>query len=237
MIAFIDSGVGGLSLVKALFDRASSFPFIYYADRKHFPYGTKTKKELSKILETAVETLLPYEPEAIFLACHTASLVDLPQRVIPITSCIEPLLNHARGHIALWASQRTIATGHYQAEFKKRGCTLYPFEKQDLIQSIEESNGFLCQKKLNQELSHLPNEVEALFLGSTHFSTLDFSKEPLSIEILDPVHFAAAHIHTHYRDLLLPSETPWQSIVSNGETALKLKIDQWIQETLFLKKL
>ncbi len=79
-IAVIDSGLGGLSVVRALRQLAPSVPVNYVADNAWFPYGSKTAEELirrSMVLVKAVEEVL--KPSVVVIACNTLSTLALAQ--------------------------------------------------------------------------------------------------------------------------------------------------------------
>ena len=58
MLAFLDSGIGGLTVVKALRDLRPTADILYLADTAHAPYGTKSEGELLPLLVRAIEALL-----------------------------------------------------------------------------------------------------------------------------------------------------------------------------------
>ena len=55
VIGIFDSGIGGLSLVRALFDRLTGLNVIYFADLLHMPYGEKSEDEISSYSRRIIE--------------------------------------------------------------------------------------------------------------------------------------------------------------------------------------
>ena len=73
-IAFLDSGVGGLSTLLYFSRRLSGQRFLYFGDNKNAPYGQKSLEELKKITIENLTYVLSFFPNAIIIACNTLSL-------------------------------------------------------------------------------------------------------------------------------------------------------------------
>ena len=76
-IGVFDSGVGGLSIHRALTDRLPEADFIYLADQKHAPYGDRPGEEIVELTRAGCETLFEAGASLVILACNTASAVAL----------------------------------------------------------------------------------------------------------------------------------------------------------------
>ncbi len=76
-IGVFDSGVGGLSVHRALVDRLPSADFIYYCDQKNAPYGGRPGEEVVTLTRTACERLFDEGASLVVLACNTASAIAL----------------------------------------------------------------------------------------------------------------------------------------------------------------
>ncbi len=75
-IAVIDSGIGGISVLKRLIDKFEYGNYIYYADNLYMPYGNKSKKFLKDRLENIINILInQYNVSKIIIACNTASSI------------------------------------------------------------------------------------------------------------------------------------------------------------------
>lgn len=72
-IAVIDSGVGGISVLKELIKLMPNENYIYFGDNKNAPYGTKTADEVREITFHNVELMLKEDAKAIVIACNTAT--------------------------------------------------------------------------------------------------------------------------------------------------------------------
>jgi glutamate racemase len=77
MIGVFDSGIGGLTLLKALMQTLPNESFLYYADSKNVPYSYKTDEEIKGFVEEAVVFLREEGCKAIVIACNTATNVAI----------------------------------------------------------------------------------------------------------------------------------------------------------------
>lgn len=76
-ILFIDSGTGGLSTLAEIY-KVLPANFIYFADNKNCPYGSRTKKEILFILKSIIDkTLKKYDVKMVVLACNTATTTSI----------------------------------------------------------------------------------------------------------------------------------------------------------------
>ena len=78
-IGFLDSGVGGLSVLREAVRVLPAEDFIYFGDSANAPYGTKTVKEIRDLTFKAVENLMDYDIKALVVACNTATSVAIKE--------------------------------------------------------------------------------------------------------------------------------------------------------------
>ena len=79
-VVFIDSGIGGIPYCRHFIEKNPGQNIVYLADREHFPYGDKERKELAGIIiKLAQEAISKFNPKIIVLACNTASLAALSE--------------------------------------------------------------------------------------------------------------------------------------------------------------
>lgn len=74
-IGFFDSGIGGLTVLRHALEILPNENYLYYADIKNVPYGTKTKDEVEKLAIEAVSFLVSIGAEIVVIACNTATSV------------------------------------------------------------------------------------------------------------------------------------------------------------------
>lgn len=127
-IGVFDSGVGGLTVLRAIRQQLPTEKLLYVADSAHAPYGERDPQYITKRC-TAVAQFLHRQPvKALVVACNTASVVsiqglreafDIP--IVGIEPAIKPAANVTRsGVVGVLATSRTI-----QSPGVKRLCELY----------------------------------------------------------------------------------------------------------------
>lgn len=73
-IAIVDSGIGGVSVLRQLIEKYNAGNYIYYADNLYMPYGNKNQKWLKSRMDTIINELQNnYKVDYIIIACNTAS--------------------------------------------------------------------------------------------------------------------------------------------------------------------
>jgi glutamate racemase len=129
-IGVFDSGIGGLTVLKALIERLPGEDFLYLGDTARLPYGTKTAATVERYALQAVYALVRRGVKAVVVACNTASAAALPALAagnpgLPIIGVIEPGAAAAvaatrSGRIAVLATEGTVRGGAYQREIQRR---------------------------------------------------------------------------------------------------------------------
>ncbi|MGA9659424.1 MAG: aspartate/glutamate racemase family protein [Asticcacaulis sp.] len=130
-IGVFDSGIGGLSIHRALVERLPQADFIYLADQKNTPYGDRTGEEIVALTRAGCETLFEAGASLVVLACNTASAVAL--RRLQSTWLAEVRKTYGRRVNVLGIIVPTIeaATGMpWEHESERRGVKV---EKLDVI--------------------------------------------------------------------------------------------------------
>src|ERR1700722_11039186 len=77
-IVVLDSGLGGLTVVKALKAALPNEQILYFGDTARLPYGSKTAATVTTFVRQIIHFLLPWEPKHILIACNTATALSLP---------------------------------------------------------------------------------------------------------------------------------------------------------------
>ena len=123
-IGVFDSGVGGLTVLRALTAELPDENFIYLGDTARLPYGTKSPETVARYSLQAAAALSQYGVKCFVVACNTASSVGLAGirrlvEAVPVVDVIEPGAQAAcvasrSGHIAVIATERTVRGGAYQ---------------------------------------------------------------------------------------------------------------------------
>jgi glutamate racemase len=200
-IAFFDSGVGGLTVLKEAMLRMPEEEYIYYGDSENAPYGTKTKEEIQQLVFRAVEFLSKYELKALVLACNTATSVavdELRKRyTFPILG-MEPAVklavkNNRQQKILVCATNLTLKEGKLNQlvlNLNAREMVEY-LPLQDLVMYAEhfEFSSPAVMNYLEKKLAPINwNEFDSIVLGCTHFiyfKSLLQKYIPTWVQILD----------------------------------------------------
>ena len=203
-ILAIDSGVGGLSIVREMRSHLPTAEFCYLADNAAFPYGGLTDAEVAgRLLQIAPVAVAKIDPDLVVIACNTAStaaldkvrsLVGIP--VVGVVPAIKPAAESSvTKSIALIATPTTIASAYTQrlvAEFAPH-CQLVQVGSSQLVALAESKlrGQAVDLIQVRQELAPLfaaPSDLDRLVLGCTHFPLLkeEFTKVlPNSIKLVD----------------------------------------------------
>ncbi len=185
-IGIFDSGVGGLTVYKALHERLPNERFVYLGDTARVPYGTKS---LATVERYAVENSRFLEAHGIKLlvvACNTASALALPairKAVhVPVIGVIEPgsraAVEIADGrNIGVIATEATINSGAYAKAIAALGATGRVIERAcPLFVSLAEEGWAISDVARIVAKDYLSDfsdtSIAALVLGCTHYPIL-----------------------------------------------------------------
>lgn len=122
----MDSGVGGLTVVRAILDQLPGEEIIYVGDTAHSPYGPRPIAEVRELALNVVDQLVDRDVKALVIACNSASaamLRDARERYdIPVIEVIQPAVRRAVGatrnhHIGVIGTVSTISSGAYNDAF------------------------------------------------------------------------------------------------------------------------
>lgn len=185
-IGIFDSGIGGLTVAKAICDRLPLESIIYFGDTAHLPYGDKSPELIKNYSLNITNFLLENQHcKAIIIACNTASalsyeyLRDKHKGTTPIINVIDPIIesvvmDSSIKKVGLIATQATIESGVYQEKLNRRKPELLveSLATPLLVPMIEEgyANDNISHVVIENYLSNPIFEgIDALILGCTHY--------------------------------------------------------------------
>jgi glutamate racemase len=189
-IGVFDSGIGGLTVLKALQEKLPAESFLYLGDTARLPYGTKTAATVERYALQAVAELVGRGVKAIVVACNTASAAALPALAakypdMPVMGVIEPGAAAAvaatrTGRIAVLATEGTVRGGAYQREILTRmqAAVVTAIPASLFVALAEEgwTQGEVAAATARRYLAPLFESAAAapdvLVLGCTHFPPL-----------------------------------------------------------------
>lgn len=186
-IGVFDSGLGGLTVLKALEKQFPKESFIYFGDTAHVPYGSKSIETIQNYSNQITKFLLKHNVKLIVIACNTASSVasqilrqdfDIPIFEVVSPSVEEAIAHHDEGEIGIIGTQSTISSNSYIQKFKnlaphiktkQQACPLF-------VPLIEEN---WCNTRTAKEIARIYLEpfithpVDVLVLGCTHYPMME----------------------------------------------------------------
>ncbi len=191
-IGVFDSGIGGLTVLRALRARLPDENFLYLGDTARLPYGTKSAATVTAYALQASRLLVRRGVKIVVIACNTASSVALQPLAqglapVPLIGVVEPgaragVAASRNGHIAVIATEGTVRGGAYMRaihairpdlKVSQAACTLF-------VALAEEGwiDGPIVQGAAQRYLDPLFSDIsdaptpDTLVLGCTHFPVL-----------------------------------------------------------------
>ncbi len=182
-IGVFDSGVGGLSVLRALRAHLPNEHFIYIADQAHVPYGSRSLDEVRRFAEGITRFLLSREAKAVVVACNTASAAALHalREAFPETPFVgmEPAVKPAAettqsGVVGVLATPATFQGALYASVVERfaHGTRLLEHTCDGLVQCIESGDlhGEAPRRILETALRPMLAEgMDTVVLGCTHY--------------------------------------------------------------------
>jgi glutamate racemase len=185
-IGVIDSGLGGLTVLRALIDLLPDEPVVYFGDTGRFPYGPKPDADVTKYALEMADLLTEQETKLLVVACNRVSSVALDelrrQCGIPVIGVIEPGVRAAiqateSGHVGVIGTVGTIASGAYQRSAEASGtditltCAACPgFAEFVEAGDVDSQEVHVLAARLLAPVRAA--EVDTLVLGCTHYPLL-----------------------------------------------------------------
>jgi glutamate racemase len=185
-LGVFDSGVGGLTVVRALRHHLPGEDIVYLGDTARLPYGNKSPETVVRYTRACVSVLLEHGIKLLVVACNTATAHALPtlerELDVPVIGVLEPGSRAAaarsqRGHIGVIGTRGTIASGVYQqalarlaprARVLARPCPLFvPLAEEGWVE------GPVPEQIAEHYLAEFREAgVDSLLLACTHYPLL-----------------------------------------------------------------
>lgn len=183
-IGIFDSGIGGLTVAKAVGERLPNERIMYFGDTAHLPYGDKSQTAIQAYSIKICNLLLERNCKAILIACNSASAAafDLVKEYVGsralVFNVIDPVVQFVaqefNGHsIGLIGTKQTVNSGIYSSRLEALGKSgLKSLATPLLAPMIEEGffNSRISEGIISEYLNHKSlDEIAALILGCTHY--------------------------------------------------------------------
>jgi glutamate racemase len=185
-IGIFDSGIGGLTVARAIRAILPHESFVYFGDTAHLPYGDKSRELVASYAIRITNFLLEdHRCKAIVIACNTASaaayetLRDAHRGHVPVINVIDPMIEEVISsdeltRVGVIATKTTVASGVYQEKFKRRKPQLEvaTLATPLLASMIEEGfyDNSISEAVIHRYLSDTTLAgIQALILACTHY--------------------------------------------------------------------
>jgi glutamate racemase len=188
-IGVFDSGVGGLTVLKAMRDAMPHENLVYLGDTARLPYGTKSPASISRYASQATALLQERDVKLLVVACNTASAVALDalreqMDPLPVIGVVEPGASAAvaarpRGRHLVLATEATVRLGAYRDALMSMdpGAIVTELACELLVSLAEEgwNDGSIAESIVMRYLADLDESArhpDSVILGCTHFPLL-----------------------------------------------------------------
>ena len=176
-MGLIDSGIGGLTILKTLLKKYPNHEYVYFGDTLHIPYGEKTKEEIIKYSNSIINFLNKEKVELIILACGTLSsnkeYLDNKDKTLDIISPLKNKLDNYN-NIGIMATPLSVKINAFKNVIK----TNYNLIACPKLVPIIESNNYKNIDEIIKDYLKDALKSDALILGCTHYAIIkDYIKK------------------------------------------------------------
>lgn len=208
-IGIFDSGIGGLTVVKDVMKQLPNESIVYFGDTARVPYGSKSKKTVTKFSAQIIRFLKEQNVKAVIIACNTVNSncieelrAEFPE--LPISGVVEPGVTMAlrttkNGRIGIIGTEATIASGRYPELLKEADGSLEVFGKACPLFVPLVEDGW-AEHEVAREVASvyleelIQQDIDSLILGCTHYPMLTETIRKVvgtHIELINPANEAA----------------------------------------------
>ena len=182
-IGIFDSGVGGISVLRAIRQQMPEESILYFGDQGHIPYGPRPMGQIRDFSEAITEFLLAQGAKIIVVACNTASAAALQHlratfsgvQFVGMEPAVKPAAERTRtGKVGVLATPATFQGALYASVVERfaKGVELFQSTCPGLVHQIEEGdlNGKKTRLILEEALLPMLEEnIDTVVLGCTHY--------------------------------------------------------------------
>ncbi|KPJ76794.1 MAG: glutamate racemase [Deltaproteobacteria bacterium SG8_13] len=213
MIGVFDSGIGGLTVVRALLEQLPACDIVYLGDTARTPYGSKSPETVTRYALEDTRFLVDQGAEIIVAACNTASSVAVKSIQatyrLPVFEVIRPAVRRSLEtssglRIGVIGTRTTVESGVYEKRIREHRpeARVYSCACPLLVPLIEE--GWLTRPETRRIVKKylIPlkvRQIDTLILGCTHYPLLSKTiqaKIGRRVTVIDSAAAVAADLHT-----------------------------------------
>lgn len=258
-IGIFDSGLGGLTVAKAINQALPNENLIYFGDTAHLPYGDKSKETIIQYSVRITEFLIRQQCKVIVIACNSASanafedVVEIAGQQSLVLNVIDPVVDHIVNtdykSIGVIGTKSTVDSNTYTEKIHahNKGAMVLSMATPLLVPMIEEgfifddiSNAIIRNYLSRNEISG----IESLILGCTHYPIIRNQINRFynfEVDIIDSGKIIANSLRTLLvENELLNNEAPESEkkfYVSDFTRYFKLIAKMFFEEDIELEKL
>ncbi len=255
MIGLFDSGIGGLTVVRALRRLRPEVDLIYFGDTARTPYGNKSAKVVEQYGLEAAKFLLDKGATALVVACNTVSAVGVEAikktwPKVPVFEVISPVADKIiSGHfkkVGIMGTRATINSQAYQKRLTGSGIKVTAEPAPLLVPLVEENyiNKPATKRIVKSYLSPFKQaQVEVLVLACTHYPLLKKiirSRLSKKIKIFDPADETAravvAWLNNNPQEAVRINSRRSHYFVSDLTPHFQKVAEQWLGQKINLEK-
>ncbi|HMR98918.1 MAG TPA: glutamate racemase [Anaerolineales bacterium] len=202
-IGIFDSGIGGLSVLRAIRRLMPGESIIYFGDQIHIPYGPRPMEQIGRFSEAITNFLIQQQAKIVVVACNTASAAALKDlrakfpemQFVGMEPAVKPAAERTQtGRVGVLATPATFQGALYASVVERfaNGVELFQNTCPGLVQQIEQGN--LDGKETRQILENalfpmLERNIDTVVLGCTHYPFVIPMIEQIvgeNVRVIDP---------------------------------------------------
>lgn len=221
-IGIFDSGIGGLTVARAVREALPEETIIYFGDTAHLPYGDKSASTIQAYSVKIADILLQHNCKVILIACNSASsaayelIRDYCGSKAKVFDVINPMVEHLKkdyleSHVGLIGTKQTVGAGVYASKIHalKTDMKFSALATPLLVPMIEE--GYF-DNQISHEIMHQYLEdpelkdVETLILGCTHYPIIKneihevYKEIGRNVEVVDSAETVALALKAYLKE-------------------------------------
>lgn len=238
-VAVFDSGIGSLSIIRELKREVPNEDLLYFADRAHFPYGSKSHSQLREIIVNTINYLRRYKPKLVVVASNTPSVQVLEEvrrtiTDVPVIGVRPPLREAARltkkKHIGIMATEGMIRSKELEIQILRevpQHILVTKFNASPIVELIEQGVHLENERRTFDVISRVlgdavDEKMDVITLSSTH---LPFVKKYLNallptVRFVDPAQIVAKDVRKFLKSYRMAKKSGTgrlQIMVSDGK--------------------
>ena len=256
-IGLFDSGVGGLTVARALADRLPGERLLYFGDTAHLPYGDKSPEAIRGYSLAIAQHLVDLGAKAIVVSCNSASSVAYDALVdalsVPVFNVIDPVVAEVARlgvqRVGIWGTKATIKSGVFPAKLAAQApdAAVRAWATPLLVPVIEENilQGPILDAVIDGYARPTEAEdVDALVLACTHYPIVAAQigqRMGSDVALLSTPQIVAEHVALALKaqGLLRDAEVPVDShqfVVSDYTPGFEAIAQQFFGEAIALRE-